>query len=190
MRDILGEAIAFAANAHDGQKRKLLNTPYILHPMEVAVIASTMTDDTDTLIAALLHDTVEDTYVTMEDIRAQFGDRVCQLVDSETEDKRANLPPQDTWYVRKIESLKALCGTDDVHIKIIWLADKLSNMRSFYSQYRALGNELWQHLNQKDPKMHLWYYETIADAVACLKNEAAYEEYMDLIRKIFYSSEE
>lgn len=189
MPDILDEAIVFAVNAHAGQTRKLKNTPYILHPMEVAAIASTMTNDTDTLIAALLHDTVEDTNITLKDISDRFGERVVQLVRSETEDRSSVLSKKDSWLKRKQDSLEMLNNTDDTQIKILWLSDKLSNLRSFYLQYRKQGEELWTHLNQSDPKIQCWYYESIASAVSVLKDEAAYEEYIALIQKVFYEKE-
>lgn len=190
MHDFLGDAIAFATKAHSGQIRKFGNIPYILHPLEVAAIASGMTSDLHTIIAALLHDTVEDAGVTFTTIQKNFGSRVAELVFSETEDKLAELPPESTWFTRKQESLIALQNTGDIQIKILWLSDKLANLRSFYREYLRQGDHLWSYLHQKDPKMQCWYYETVAEAVSELKDEAAYNEFIDLIRKVFYSSEE
>ena len=91
--DLVSEAVIFAAKAHDGMRRKQSNTPYIMHPLEAAVIVSTMTDDQHTISAAALHDVVEDTTVTLDQIDEKFGSRVALLVASETENKRADLPP-------------------------------------------------------------------------------------------------
>ena len=109
-------AIEFAAKAHDGMVRKKDKTPYILHPLEAAVIVGTMTSNQDVISAAVLHDVVEDTEITIEEIEEKFGSRVRKLVESETEDKRADLPPEDTWRIRKEESLEKLanCGDTDV----------------------------------------------------------------------------
>ena len=101
------QAIIFAVRAHEGQRRRGESTPYIIHPMEVAAICASMTSDEDVLAAAVLHDTVEDTNATLEQIEAQFGARVARLVAAETENKRANLPPAETWRIRKQESLDA-----------------------------------------------------------------------------------
>ena len=79
---ILDKAIIFAVNAHRGQFRKGSDTPYILHPMEAAAIVGTMTADDEVLAAAVLHDTVEDTGTTIEQIREQFGERVAALVSA------------------------------------------------------------------------------------------------------------
>lgn len=179
------EAIKFATNAHSGMVRKWENTPYILHPMEVSVIAGTMTDNEEIIAAALLHDTVEDTEVTMEGIRDKFGNRVADLVKSETEDKRSYLPPDATWQVRKEESLEVLKNTNDLGVKILWLSDKLSNMRSFYRKYVKCGDSLWQDFHQKDPDKQFWYYNTIADLLSDLKEFEAWKEYKWLINKVF-----
>ena len=133
--NVFDKAVIFAVRAHTGQNRKC-GGKYIVHPMETAVIAQTMTDDLDILAAAVLHDTVEDTSVTAEDIEREFGQRVAYYVASETEDKRRGQDPESTWQIRKEESLQVLSETSDLNIKIIWLSDKLSNMRSFYRAYR------------------------------------------------------
>ena len=90
---IFDEAIRLAISAHSGQTRKTDKTPYILHPMEVACIASSVSDDLDLLTAAVLHDAVEDTAVSVDEIAAKFGDRVAQIVATETEDKQGGFSP-------------------------------------------------------------------------------------------------
>ena len=106
--DIFDKAVIFAVKAHSGALRKGTGTPYILHPLEVAAIAGTLTKDPEILAACVLHDTVEDTKTTMEDIVSAFGERVAKLVASETEDKRGDMPPSDSWQIRKEESLREL----------------------------------------------------------------------------------
>ena len=187
--NIFDEAIIFAAKAHSGMYRKKSKTPYILHPMEAAVIAGTMTGDIEIITAALLHDTVEDTAVTLEEIKEIFGSRVAELVKSETEDKRADLPPDATWQVRKEESLEVLKNTDDLGVKILWLSDKLSNMRSFYREHKKCGDALWQDFNQKDPDKQFWYFDTIANLLSDLKEFEAWQEYRWLVNKVFNKGE-
>ncbi len=84
---IFEKAVAFAFKAHEGQRRKD-GSIYVLHPLEVAVIVGSMTNDEEILAAAVLHDTVEDTSVTAQDILDNFGERVAELVAHETENKR------------------------------------------------------------------------------------------------------
>lgn len=186
MSEKFDNAVFFATKAHSGQIRKMANTPYILHPMEVANIIATLTNDEDVIIAGLLHDTVEDCDVDPREIKNLFGARVAALVQSESEDKRSDRPPADTWMERKEESLLMLRHTNDDDVRILWLADKLSNMRSFYREHLMKGDAVWQVLNQKDPKMHRWYYQTIADYLEeSLQGTAAFEEYTELVYKTF-----
>ena len=148
--ELVSEAIAFAVTAHDGMRRKKSESPYILHPMEAAVIVGTMTDDQNLIAAAALHDVVEDANITIEEIEEGFGRRVRELVESETEDKRADLPPEETWRIRKEESLAVLKNTDDIAVLMVWLGDKLANMRAIYRDFKVEGEAMWQRFNQKD----------------------------------------
>ncbi|MEG2688513.1 MAG: phosphohydrolase, partial [Clostridia bacterium] len=70
-------------------------------------------------------------------------------------------------------------------IKMVFLGDKLSNMRSMYWQYKQRGADLWNDFNQKDPDAHHWYYRTIADALCELKDTSAWQEYDNLIAQLF-----
>lgn len=178
-------AITFAIQAHHGMVRKKENIPYVLHPLEVVTILGTMTDDEDVLSAAALHDTVEDTKTTFEEIEAIFGQRVMELVKSETEDKRKDLPPTETWYQRKKESLDFLKNTKDQGIKMLWLADKLANIRSLHRLWRKEGNAMWKGFNQEDPARQAWYYRSIAEYVQELQDCEAWKEYKYMIDTIF-----
>ena len=184
--NVLDEAICFAAEKHSGQVRKMRAIPYILHPMEVASIIGTITTDMNTMAAGVLHDTVEDCDVAPEEIRERFGPRVAALVASETEDKLSNRPAAETWQERKEESLLMLKHTKDPDVKILWLADKLSNIRSFYREFLVVGDAVWQPLHQKDPAKQQWYYETIAEYLSDLADTAAYQEYVELVHKLFH----
>ena len=101
----LEEAIIYATIMHQGKTRKLGDSPYILHPLEVAQILSTMTDDEDVITAGILHDIVEDTDGTLPEIEERFGERVAKLVSSETELKYPGQDPKETWKRRKEESI-------------------------------------------------------------------------------------
>ena len=183
--DKVTQAIEFAAKAHDGMERKKDKTPYILHPLEAATIVGTMTSDRDVISAAVLHDIVEDTEFTIDEIEEKFGKRVRQLVESETEDKRADLPPEDTWRIRKEESLEDLKNSEDVSVLMLWLGDKLSNMRSFYRIHKTEGSAMWQSFNQKDPEEQFWYYSRVAELTSSLKDYPAWKEYNELVKIVF-----
>ena len=113
MGDMLNKALMFACEKHSKQVRKVDNVPYICHPMEVASIIATMTVDEDVISAGLLHDTIEDCGVDPIDLRNMFGTKIFKLVYSESEDKLADLPPEETWMKRKEESLAILEFADD-----------------------------------------------------------------------------
>ena len=183
--ELVSEAIAFAVKVHDGMRRKKSDAPYILHPMEAAVIVGTMTDDKDVISAAVLHDVVEDTPITIEEIEENFGSRVRELVGAETEDKRTDQPPESTWRIRKEESLEELKNCGDTAVLMLWLGDKLSNMRSFYRIWKSEGDSMWQSFNQKDPVQQKWYYCTIAELTSSLKEFTAWQEYNELLKIVF-----
>ena len=183
--ELVSEAIAFAVKAHDGMRRKNSDVPYILHPMEAAVIVGSMSEDQNLIAAAALHDVVEDAGVSIEEIEEKFGSRVRELVESETEDKRADLPPTDTWHIRKEESLSVLRNTDDIAVLMVWLGDKLANMRSICREFKAEGEAMWQRFNQKDPAEQAWYYRTFADITVRLSDTSAWREYKDLTEFVF-----
>ena len=182
---LLDRAIAFATKAHSGTLRKKDGIPYILHPMEVASIAGGITTDEEVLTAALLHDTVEDTNVTLDTIKSQFGDRVAALVASETEDKRRDRSPAETWMQRKVESLAALRNAVDPGVRVLWLSDKLANMRSFARQYEKEGDRMWKDYNQTDPAQQAWYYRTIEALTSDLKDTNAWKELRALNARVF-----
>ena len=187
--ELVSEAIAFAVKAHDGMRRKKSESPYILHPMEAAVIVGTMTDDQNMIAAAALHDVVEDAEINIEEIEEKFGPRVRELVESETEDKRADLPPTETWRIRKEESLNVLKNTEDLGVLMVWLGDKLANMRSIYRDHKVEGDAMWQRFNQKDVKAQAWYYRSIADLTQRLSHTSAWIEYKTLTDLVFGKGE-
>ena len=120
------EAFTLAAESHGGQKRRS-GEDYILHPVEVAEILVDMRMDTDTVVAGILHDVVEDTLITLPDIEYSFGKDVSKLVDGVT--KLRNLPKTDS---KKIENIRKMvvAMSEDIRVVIIKLADRLHNMRT------------------------------------------------------------
>ena len=187
--ELVSEAIVFAAKAHDGMRRKKSDAPYILHPMEAAVIVGTMTDDQNLIAAAALHDVVEDAGITLEEIKEKFGQRVWELVRSETEDKREDLPPAQTWRIRKEESLAVLKNAEDIAVLMVWLGDKLANMRSIYRDFKVEGVAMWQRFNQKDINEQAWYYRSIAKLTERLSDTSAWLEYKTLTELVFGKGE-
>ena len=183
--ELLTQAVQFAAAKHDAMHRKGTNLPYIVHPMETAAIVATMTDDAEILAAAVLHDVLEDTPTTPDEIRQLFGERVAQLVAAESENKREDRPAAETWQERKREAIDVVRNTQELAVKMIFLGDKLANLRSFKRDLSAVGEAFYQRFNQKDPQMHHWYHRQIADAMPELMHTDAWKEYDALIRELF-----
>ena len=92
--------------------------PYIIHPMEAAVICASITDDEEVLAAAVLHDVLEDAGVTADEVEALFGGRVAAIVAGDSENKREGLPPAETWKVRKVENFEHITGASDPGVRI------------------------------------------------------------------------
>ena len=182
---MIDRAAKFAEQAHKGAHRKGTRIPYIVHPLETALIASMLTNDEEILAAALLHDTIEDTGVTYEDLKQEFGTRVADLVAAESEDK------SKTWIERKGHTLE--------HLKTASQAEKIlffnttainnqsprSNIRSMARDYLLVGEELWQRFNMKDREKQAWYYTSMIDLLKDLNETPEYQEYVRLCGKVF-----
>jgi myo-inositol-1(or 4)-monophosphatase len=188
--ELVSEAIIFAVKAHDGMRRKKNELPYILHPLETAVIVGSMTDDQNVIAAAVLHDVVEDADIKIEQIEKMFGKRVKELVEAETENKRADLPAEQTWRIRKEETLKILENTKDIAVLMMWIGDKLANMRAIYRDWSREGDKIWESFNQKNISEQAWYYRTILKLTERLNNTFAWLEYKNLVEIVFGIGEE
>ena len=184
MMNMLEEAIIYATIMYQGKVRKFKSVPYILHPMEVAQILSTMTDDQELIAAGMLHDVVEDTDGTMEEVEKRFGKRVAFLVASESENDYPGEDRTETWKRRKEESLKVLRNSDDVGVQMLWLADKLANIRSLAQIYGENGDKLWSMLHQSDPAEQCWYYRSVAESLELTLNRTG--AFKELIKHINY----
>ncbi len=181
---LLDRAIIFAVRAHQGMERRGKDLPYIVHPMEAVSILATMTNDQEMLAAAALHDVVEDTPTTIDELRREFGDRVAKLVESESEEDIQGLSRTESWKQRKQAAINRLANAPR-DSKMVALGDKLSNMRTIAADYAQLGDKLWDRFSVKDRSLHAWHYQGLADALADLKDYAAYNEFNLLVTQIF-----
>ena len=182
---LLDKAIIFATKAHSGARRKGTNVLYIVHPIEAAAIVSTMTDDEEVIAAAVLHDVIEDTDATEDDLYARFGRRITELVLDESEDKRRTLPAALTWKTRKQETMTFLETKADRDAKMLALADKLSNLRAIHRDQCIIGDKIWERFNEKNKEMHAWMYRSIAKALEELKDHPTWQEYNRLVKEVF-----
>jgi guanosine-3',5'-bis(diphosphate) 3'-pyrophosphohydrolase len=124
----VGQAFAFACLRHADQRRKS-GAPFITHPVGVAKICAGMRLDTETICAALLHDTVEDTSASLEDVREHFGDDIAQLVDGVTKLTGITFQSRDEQQAENYRKMMVAMATD-IRVILIKLADRLHNMRT------------------------------------------------------------
>ena len=182
---LLDKAVIFAVKAHANTERRGKGFPYIVHPMEAMEIVATMTSDQELLAAAALHDTIEDTDVTVEEIRAEFGDRVARIVDNESDRFEAGVSEEDSWRGRKQAAIDRLASVS-IESKMVALGDKLSNMRAIWRDYEMKGDELWKIFHAPGGKPdHEWHYRGLADSLKDLNETFAYQEFVSLIDKVF-----
>ncbi|MBQ3299745.1 MAG: bifunctional (p)ppGpp synthetase/guanosine-3',5'-bis(diphosphate) 3'-pyrophosphohydrolase [Ruminococcus sp.] len=121
-------AYSFAEKCH-GDQRRVSGIPYILHPTSVACIVAELGMDTDTICGALLHDTVEDTYVTVEEVGRRFGADVAKLIDGVTKISKIPYSSREEQQAENIRKM-LIAMADDIRVIIIKLADRLHNMRT------------------------------------------------------------
>jgi myo-inositol-1(or 4)-monophosphatase len=181
---LLDRAIVFALRAHAGTERRGKGFPYIVHPLEAVTIVATMTSDQELLAAAALHDTVEDTDVTIDQIRAEFGDRIASLVAADSDIPVQDMNAEDSWYVRKQAAIDRIAASSH-DAKIVAMGDKLSNMRAIARDYVMQGDALWNLFRVKNRKDHEWHYRGLAEALRELQDTFAYKEFEQLINQVF-----
>ena len=143
-----------------------------------------MTSDQELLAAAVLHDTVEDTDVTIDQIRAEFGDRIASLVAADSDMPVQDMNAEDSWYVRKQAAIDRIAASSH-DAKIVAMGDKLSNMRAIARDYVMQGDALWNLFRVNNRKDHEWHYRGLAEALRELQDTFAYKEFEQLINQVF-----
>jgi len=182
--DLLDRAIKFAVDAHHNTERRGKGFPYIVHPLEAVEIVATITPDQELLAAAALHDTIEDTDVTVEQIRAEFGDRIAELVHAESDQFTEGVSEEDSWHARKQTAIDRLAAASH-DAKIVAMGDKLSNMRAIWRDYQLKGDALWSIFHVKDKASHEWHYRGLAASLSELSDTFAYKEFVRLLDEVF-----
>ena len=171
------QAIIFATKAHEGQVRKGTDIPYIVHPMEVMQILTENDCDETVILAGILHDTLEDTPTTSEDICRYFGQEVLDLVQNESEDK------SKTWQERKQATIDHLANASK-EVQLVCCADKLSNIKSIYADKQVLGDAVFDRFNAPKDKVQ-WYYQSVAQALAKVDGYKMKKDLVAYVDKVF-----
>lgn len=152
---LIFHAIQFASAAHAGQYRKGTRIPYLIHPLRVAATLLEAGCAEDLAVAAVLHDTVEDCFVTLDQIRRLFGARIAELVAGASEPDKS-LP----WEHRKQHTIDYLQEADNDQL-LVSLADKLDNIRSIREDLALNGELAWLRFRRGRDKQR-WYYESLS----------------------------
>lgn len=155
-------AFMYASQLHRDQYRKGTRIPYITHLLAVAAIVGENGGTEAEVVAALLHDAPEDQggEATLEDIRSRFGDEVAEIVEGCTDTYEDPKPP---WRERKESYIAHLAGASP-SVRLVSAADKLHNARTVLSDYRTIGEDLWNRFNG-GREGTLWYYRRTVDSL-------------------------
>jgi (p)ppGpp synthase/HD superfamily hydrolase len=182
-------AIVRATELHAGQRRKVNNAPYIVHPYAVAFLLAHYTDNEDVVIAGLLHDVLEDVPgYSAQDLADEFGKHVESIVSEVTEDyteaeKEDHSLRKHNWKERKEKYLINL--SDDSHeALLVATADKIHNLRSLIDDYRICGESAWERLGNKE--RIFWFYGEATRIISERLDHPLAEE----LRKTFFEATE
>lgn len=177
---MINRALELAASAHSNQRRKGTDIHYITHPAAVGIILASHGCCDEVIAAGILHDTVEDTGVKIDDIRNNFGDRVASIVKGCSEPDKSQ-----EWEVRKHHTIEFL-ATAPLDIKYVACADKFHNLSTIAADLEAHGDVLWQRFNRGESQQS-WYYRGLREALGKEEFGATplYADYSDLVTKVF-----
>ncbi|WP_235988838.1 HD domain-containing protein [Aquibacillus kalidii] len=152
------KAITYATEKHDGQRRKVDKIPYISHPYRVSMLLATEGYDKEIVTAGLLHDIVEDTDGTLDEIKSLFGEIVAELVQYASEPDKS-LP----WEKRKQHTITTIKHAP-LAAKIVVCADKVDNLTSIIENEKQLGSKVWNSF-KRDKASQQWYYTGIYESL-------------------------
>lgn len=155
---LIDQAIGFAARAHEGQHRKAGNMPYIAHPVGVAMILQGMGCDETVVAAALLHDTVEDTAVTLDEVRLTFGNQVADIVAIVSEPAGPM-----KWEARKQHMIEGLRQAP-LPAKLVAAADKYHNLNHTLRHQNKPDVVVWDRFG-RGREQQAWYYRNVTESI-------------------------
>jgi len=179
--EIINNALEFASKAHSNQFRKGTNIPYIVHPVEVAMILQENGASSSVIASGLLHDVLEDTDVNVSRLHDKFGAKICETVigASEILEDRMSIP----WEIRKRHTINFL-KTANRDIQLVSCADKLSNSRSMLKNHVEKGMDFWSIFNA-DFESQAWYYRELVNSLKGLSGCKMYSELVVTVEQLF-----
>ncbi|MEO8287483.1 MAG: HD domain-containing protein [Chloroflexota bacterium] len=156
---LIDKAIEVAARAHRNQVRKGTDIPYIAHPCGVAMMLAQSGCRDEVVAAGVLHDTVEDTDLTLEYLLEEFGEEVAAIVEGCSEPSKSM-----SWEERKKHTIEHM-ATASWEVRAVSCADKLYNLRSIAYGEETLGEEVWTRFKRGRTEQE-WYYRSMADVLS------------------------
>lgn len=176
--DVIEKALQVASQAHEKQYRKCTNIPYITHPVAVGMILMKAGYDDDIIAAGILHDTVEDTELSLEDIERIFGIKIAKIVEGCSEPNKSL-----TWEERKEHTIELL-KTASVDIRAVACADKLHNIRSIISDFEQHGDAVWGRFRRGKLQQE-WYYRNVIESLGFMMTFKLLEELQKEVDRLF-----
>lgn len=183
---IIVSAIEFATAHHKGMFRKGTNIPYMTHLFNVCKLLAERECVEVVLVAALLHDIVEDTDVTIEEVERRFGNEVSSMVAASTEPyklDKAEFNEVGTWQERKMHTIEMVKNKLPLNEALVILADKIDNISSIENDLERLGVVVWNRFNapQQDQK---WYYQSLVKSFSLHQyNSKTYNDLLAVFKK-------
>lgn len=176
--DIVEKALAIASKSHEGQYRKKTDIPYITHPVGVGMMLLKYGYSEEIVAAGILHDTVEDTPLTLEEIKREFGAAIAEIVEGCSEPDKSQ-----SWKDRKEHTIEFL-KTASRDIRAVACADKLHNIRSIIRDYEHEGEEVWSRFNA-GKEQQKWYYTNVVESLGVQSDFALLTELREEVERLF-----
>ena len=161
-------AVEVAVKAHQNQTRKGTDIPYITHPLGVGISLAKVGSPDEVIAAGILHDTLEDTSLTQDNISEKFGDKVASIVKDCSEPDKS-LP----WDARKKHTIEFLKKASP-EVRLVTCADKLHNIRTIISEYEKMGEHVWERFKRGRADQE-WYYRGLVESLGHCSNKPGYE---------------
>jgi (p)ppGpp synthase/HD superfamily hydrolase len=179
--DIVEKALVIASKSHEGQYRKKTDIPYITHPVAVGMMLLKHGYSEEIVAAGILHDTVEDTPLTIEEIKREFGAYIAEIVEGCSEPDKSL-----SWKDRKEHTTEFL-KTASEDVRAVVSADKLHNIRSIIKDYEQVGEEVWSRFNA-GREQQKWYYTSVVNSLGTKSSFELLTELRVEVDKLFGKS--
>lgn len=176
--DVIEKALQIAGQAHEGQYRKHSKIPYITHPVAVGMILMKEGYSEEIIAAGILHDTIEDTSLSLEDVVRLFGPTIAGIVQGCSEPDKSL-----SWEARKEHTIEFL-KLASKEIRTVACADKLHNIKSILNDYEQCGDLVWERFNRGRDQQE-WYYRNIVNSLGYSSSFKLLDELKDEVDRLF-----